>query len=105
MTACRANGLREVDGERIGTCWATEAELRERFGPPDYERNISDNVLRAWYFDTPRGAVELRDYWCDAKNQHCIGAADWRGGLHVAQLLRRMGLKAYHRPPGALDGG
>ena len=102
-TACRATGLRYVRGRRVGVCWATDAELQDRLGPPDYERQIDDNVTRIWYFDTPRGAVELQKYWCDTDGQHSIDAADWRGGLHVARLLRHMGLKAYHRSPGALN--
>jgi hypothetical protein len=84
-------------------CWATDAELNDRLGSPDYERKIDGNVTRVWYFDTPRGAVELQNSWCDTDGQHGIEAIDWRGGLHVARLLRHRGLKAYHRPAGALD--
>lgn len=54
-------------GGSVGKIYCTEDEIREVFGEPLWEGNIDDKVHIMWALDTPRGSVQIRDYWWNKK--------------------------------------
>lgn len=80
------NGNYSVLGSRMGTATAEESRLCELFGPPF--RVTGGKVTKRWIIKTPRGAVELRDYWWNAKNEWSIGSATESAARWAVRFLR-----------------
>jgi len=97
-------GEREILGGRSGTVWASLGELVALLGDPQSVNSADDKVHYRWIFDTPRGPVEVRDYWWNATGEHSIASARGNAALWVARWFRRRGVRAYHRQAGFYAG-
>lgn len=79
---------------RIGTVHCTLAEFRAEFGAPHVLGSADDKVKETWHFRTPRGPVEVRDYWWNRDGELSIAATTPKAVLWLAGYLRRVGFKA-----------
>lgn len=80
------------NGGRVATIRATLEQFARRVGNPhvaapaaewrDYKgRNLVDGagkVSAIWYFDTPRGPVQVSDYWWNKPDELSVRAIDVR---------------------------
>jgi hypothetical protein len=109
---CLSPVLRSVVGHgRCGTAVITLAELESRLGAPHLLGSGDDKITARWHLDTPRGPVEISDYWWNGPREQsirgsyraCLWAAAWmrnrlqiqacvRGHYELAQSIR------YHAP-------
>lgn len=92
---------RPVMGGRSGSAVADFEKLCELFGNPemfgkyrDYDKN---KVTVAWTFSTPRGPVEIRDYWWNASGEWSIAAQSRKAAMWLCRKLRKMGVPASTR--------
>ena len=81
-------------GSRLGTVNATKEQCINTFGPPHWTGNIDDKVTYSWTFATPRGPVEIRDYWWNGPKEQSIGSQSKKAALWVASYCRANGLPA-----------
>jgi len=85
-------------------------EAEQAFGAPDashYGEMVTDGlgrvfmdepkVTKEWHFITPRGAVEVSDYWWNQRNELSIRSQDWRATLWFCAAMRRRGYRASAR--------
>lgn len=79
---------------RIGTVHCTLADFRAKFGAPHVLGSPDDKVKETWHFRTPRGSVEVRDYWWNRTGELSIAATTPKAVLWLAGYLRRVGLRA-----------
>ena len=86
-------------GSRQGTLFCSLEEFAKRVGSPhvkDFSKDGIDGagkVHAAWTIDTPRGPVEIHDYWWNPSNQLSIGASDSRAALWCRAWLRLHGFR------------
>lgn len=82
-------------GGRCGTAIATHAAIFRRLGNASWSTLESDaKVTVRWYFNTPRGPAEVRDYWWNAPNEWSICAQNKKAALWLANYLRSRGIQA-----------
>lgn len=91
---------REIGGGRSGTVRLTLQQMQKVCGPPHttYSRGNSDGKVTAiWYFDTPRGPAEVRDYWWNRDDELSIATPLWkpRATSWLAAYFRAMGIVAH----------
>jgi hypothetical protein len=84
-----------IGGSRIGTVLADKAVLVNLFGPPRKVNCGDEKVTMQWVFETPRGTVEVRDYWWNAPNEWSIAAANYKAAQWVIRFMRSLNLKAH----------
>jgi len=85
---------------RRGTCWMSIPSFSEKFGNP-HEQNFTDDGLDGagkvhvvWYINTPRGIVDIRDYWWNGKNELSIASGNNKSLRWAKYWLRIHGVKA-----------
>lgn len=107
MQACYHNQIVKkavdfVGGGRSGTAVCKTDRLREIFGEPNVVP--CDKVTIGWTFVTPRGPVEIRDYWWNVPDaEWSIGAPNIKAARWAAGLLRSYGIPASTRFHGIAD--
>jgi hypothetical protein len=89
-----------ISGGRAGTVRATKDQLVALFGEPQKLDNSDDKVKMRWVFRTPRGFVEVRDYWWNAADEWSIGAENGTGTFFkatrwIVRFMRSKGLVAH----------
>lgn len=85
---------RRPRGGRAGTCIAPRAEMEFLFGPSHTKPSGDGKVTHGWFLDTPRGVVEIRDYWWNAAYEYSIAAESRKAALWACRYLRRKGFRA-----------
>ncbi len=81
-------------GCRIGTAYCDRDMLRDLLGIEPNQGHPASKVTIGWTFNSPRGPVEIRDYWWNAEDEWSIAAANWKAGLWLNKYLRTLGIKA-----------
>lgn len=94
VAAC--NGTSRT-GTRYGV---TLHDLAKRLGNPheaapvedryDYKKDLVDGagkVSAIWYVSTPRGLVEIRDYWWNKRDVMSLGSVDCRAVIWVHRWM------------------
>jgi len=93
---------RDHGGYRVGSVIGlTLQQFAAKFGNP-HDHGDGDKVHAEWYFMTPRGLVDVYDYWWNPKNVLSIGLRNCKNGIDgninaarwLARYLREMGIKA-----------
>ena len=85
---------------KIATAFIDLETFGRRFGDPhdqDFSENGIDGAGRVhaiWHIDTPRGIVQISDYWWNPENQLSIRAATKKAALWVISWLKIHGIKA-----------
>lgn len=79
---------------RMGTAHCTLEDLERLFGPKHRGDSGDEKVTATWYFETPRGAAQVGDYWWNRKDEQSIRAANRKAALWLARHLRRNGIPA-----------
>lgn len=91
----------DLGGFRVGTAMIDRAKIFSLLGEPQEDwrgqDHLDNKVTLMWYFDTPRGPAQVRDYWWNGKNEWTIAATNHKAGLHLARYLRRLGVPASTR--------
>ena len=99
---------RTVLGGRVGTLHTSLEDFASRVGNPheaaprEHWRNYSGHdlidgagkVSAIWHLDTPRGPVEIGDYWWNNPEELSIRAKDMRAKLWAVRWLKHHGFKA-----------
>lgn len=93
-------------GGRCGTIRMSLEALADKIGEPceaaprehwrDYEQPLlgDGKVSAIWHFATPRGPVEVSDYWWNPANELSIRAADIRAMRWFLRWCKANGLEA-----------
>lgn len=87
-------------GGRLGTVNATLDDMVTAFGTPDEVTAHPDGldgagkVFFIYYFMTPRGGVQVRDYWWNAHDELSIAGDNDAAGMWLARFMRDHGMKA-----------
>jgi hypothetical protein len=81
-------------GGRVGTVFASTAELENAFGAPGMPGSGDGKASAGWAFETPRGHASLYVYWWNGADEFSIGAPRHKAWLWLAALLRRRGFRA-----------
>ena len=80
---------------RLGTAYISREEFARRFGMPHMQDSDPDaSVTVAWSVKTPRGVVEIGDYWWNNKSILSIRATNKNRALWVISWLKCHGVKA-----------
>lgn len=98
---CLADKYKPTPGSgRTGTAFITLEGMGKKFGNP-HALNFGENgidgdgkVHAAWIIDTPRGPVEIGDYWWNPKDQQSIRGTGNKSTLWVINWLRLHGVCA-----------
>jgi len=94
-----ASAYKGTFGCRRGTVFETLDGFARKFGNPHVEDFSEDGLDGAgkvhaiWTVETPRGIVEVRDYWWNPKDQLSIGAPNGLAALWCRAWLRLHGVK------------
>ena len=86
-------------GHRCGTLFCSLEEFARRVGDPhamDFSTDGLDGsgkVHAEWSINTPRGVVNIHDYWWNPPGQLSIGAVSERAALWGRAWLRLHGFK------------
>ena len=94
----RLNPKGDVMGYRVGTAIASRDELIECFGRPhidDMNYASDGKVTTVWCFETPRGSVEIRDYWWNREGEWSLAAGGPKPVRWLMAQLRRQKIKCY----------
>jgi hypothetical protein len=100
--------LRWRSGARCGTAYLSLESFARRFGNPHVaapvedwrrydDRPLSDGagkVSASWWFDTPRGLVEVSDYWWNGSEELGVRATDRRALRWFLRYLREREIRA-----------
>lgn len=78
-------------GGRMGTAYGTKTALTKAFGRPNVKPSDDGRVTCGWRLMTPRGPIEIRDYWWNAKGEWSIAAGSWKAALWARRALRSHG--------------
>jgi hypothetical protein len=85
---------------RRATAFLTLEDFGRKFGDP-HDQDFSEDGLDGagkvhalWSIDTPRGKVEISDYWWNAKDELSIRAETKKAALWVVSWLKIHGVKA-----------
>lgn len=89
---CDRHATPEPSG-RYGTARLTLDDMRRLFGPP-HAAGDGDKVTAVWHFSTPRGNVEVRDYWWNHVDELSI-CGQRRPAIWLAAYFRRHGFRAH----------
>jgi len=65
-------------GCRVGTITCTLQDFARLTGNPHDLGSPDDKITAAWWFATPRGPVQVSDYWWNRKDELSIRSADAR---------------------------
>ena len=85
--------VRWRSGGRIGTVWGlTVQDFAKRFGNP-HLLGEDDKTTATWYFWTPRGPVQVGDYWWNRADELSVRAVDKRAFRWFRQWAKQHGLK------------
>ena len=85
---------------RRGTAFLSLEDFGHKFGNPhaqDFSEAALDGagkVHAVWSIDTPRGKVEISDYWWNAKDELSIRAETKKAALWVVSWLKIHGIPA-----------
>ena len=82
-----------VMGCRRGTVLISLDTMRELFGPEQSDGD-GDKVTACWTFNTPRGFIEVRDYWWNGREECSIAGTSYRAAMWIAAYFRARGYKA-----------
>ena len=95
---CLASIAKFSPGGRSGTVFATKEQLATKLGDP-HEQDWSEEgidgagkVHFTYTIDTPRGPVEIGDYWWNPKDQQSI-RGPWWACLWAMKWLRIHGFR------------
>jgi hypothetical protein len=88
------SGPAEIGGGRIGTVKADQSRLVNLFGPPRPVRCSDGKVTKRWVFMTPRGLIEIRDYWWNRPNEWSLSAQDRKAGLWLRRFLKGFDIRS-----------
>lgn len=94
------------EGGRCGTLVCTLGEFARQIGDPhkaapfeqwrEYDRfplvDGAGKISAIWYFDTPRGLVEVSDYWWNRENELSIRATDRRALRWFSRWAKLVGV-------------
>jgi hypothetical protein len=97
---CHISGNQSIMGGRTGTVAADESELVARFGNPLPVDSADGKVTKRWVIATPRGPVEVRDYWWNGPSEWSIASANHKATKWAVRFLKAHDIKA-HRGIGA----
>lgn len=90
-----------LGGFRQGTAMIDREAIFDLLGSPQEDwrekEHLDNKVKLMWYFDTPRGPAQVRDYWWNGDNEWTIAATNHKAALHMARYLRRLGVPASTR--------
>ena len=97
MTGCGRSGTLRCSLERFASRVGDPHEA----APREHWRNYSGHdlldgagkVSAIWYFTTPRGPVEVHDYWWNGDNELSLAARDRRALLWFMRWARLQGLE------------
>lgn len=94
----KADSFIPIQAGRTGTVFMTKDDLEREFGSPqwsyDEERDGSEDKIKYIYvFDTPRGAVHVRDYWWNGPDEQSISASNSKANLWIKSYLKNLGYK------------
>lgn len=99
---CLASTAASLNGScRTGTRYGvTLHDLAKRLGNPheaapvedwyDYDKDLVDGagkVSASWHITTPRGVVEIRDYWWNKRDEMSLASVDPRAVIWVHRWL------------------
>jgi len=88
-------GSRSIMSGRSGTVLASISDLIRVFGSPIKQSYFDDKVTMAWYFQTPRGPVEVRDYWWNVKGVEWSIATENRKAVKWLKRFLQLNLRAF----------
>lgn len=81
-------------GGRAGTVIASKTQLVEHFDKPLKVHSFDEKVTMRWLIETPRGPVEIRDYWWNGPKEWSIGAMGRKETKWAIRFLRSKSIKA-----------
>ena len=93
------NDLEMSGSSRLGTVWASLESLISALGEPYYydDPEGDSKVKIGWQFKTPRGNVEVRDYWWNRKGEWSLAASNKKQLLWIKGFLRAKGLRNFNK--------
>lgn len=95
---------REIQSGRVGTLYMGFAEegkgmsglqaAQRVFGQPVCGQSGDCKVTMSWHFDTPRGPVEVSDYWWNKWNELSIRSKSKKAAMWFCASMRQRGYRA-----------
>ena len=73
---------------RRGTLRRAESDLIAAFGEPVDPGYSDGKVTKSWRFSTPRGAVDIRDYWWNGHGEWSLSSVDSKAIIWLRQFVK-----------------
>ena len=96
---CLADKFMGHSGWRMGTVFMTLEQFSRKFGSPHAENFGADGIDGAgkvhavWHINTPRGPVEVGDYWWNPADQLSVRTGNWYAFLWAKGWLNMHGAR------------